>query len=99
MGSLDEAIQADLDYLRTVEDGELEVSSRTLQDDVWTLAFAVDDGPVKFYVYDRKKQQAEFLFSHRPELENYQLAKMHPVIIKARDGLDLVSYLSLPFGS
>ena len=95
---LDEAIQADLDYLRTVEDGDLEVTSRTLLDDVWTLAFAVDDGPVKFYVYDRKKQQAEFLFSHRPELENYQLAKMHPVIIKARDGLNLVSYLSLPFG-
>lgn len=96
---LDEAIQADLDYLRTVEDGDLEVTSRTLQDDIWTVAFAVDDGPVKFYLYDRKKQRAEFLFSHRPELETYKLTKMHPVVIKSRDGLDLVSYLSLPVGS
>lgn len=96
---LDEAIQTDLDYLKTVEDGELEVTSRTLKDDVWTVAFVVDDGPVKFYLYDRNKQNAEFLFSHRPELETVKLAKMHPVVIKSRDGLGLVSYLSLPFGS
>jgi dipeptidyl aminopeptidase/acylaminoacyl peptidase len=96
---LDEAIQADLDYLKTVEDGELEVTSRTRKDDAWTVAFVVDDGPVKFYLYDRNKQNAEFLFSHRPELETVKLAKMHSVVIKSRDGLNLVSYLSLPVGS
>ncbi len=96
---LDEAIQADIDYLKTIEDGELDVTSRTNADDVWTVAYTVDDGPVKFYLYDRKNQKAEFLFSHRPELENVQLAKMHPVVIKSRDGLDLVSYLTLPYGS
>ncbi len=96
---LDQQIEADLDYLKTVEDGELDVTSRTLKDDLWTVAYSVDDGPVKFYLYDRSHQKAEFLFSHRPELENVKLAKMHPVIIKSRDGLDLVSYLTLPVGS
>lgn len=96
---LDEAVQGDLDYLKTLEDGELNVTSRSNDDKTWTVSFSVDDGPVKFYVYDRANHKAEFLFSHRPALENVKLAKMHPVIIKSRDGLDLVSYLSLPIDS
>jgi dipeptidyl aminopeptidase/acylaminoacyl peptidase len=39
------------------------------------------------------------LFTARPALQNAPLAKMHPVVIKARDGLELVSYLTLPNGS
>ena len=31
-----------------------------------------------------------------PQLEGLRLSKMHPVVIKSRDGLDLVSYLSFP---
>lgn len=96
---LDEAIQGDLDYLKTVEDGELDVTSRSNDDQTWTVAFSVDDGPVKYYLYDRPARKAEFLFSHRPALEKVKLAKMHPVIIKSRDGLDLVSYLTLPVES
>jgi len=96
---LDESISVDLEYLKTVEDGELDITSRSNDDQMWTVAYTVDDGPIKFYVYDRKKQKAEFLFSHRPELENVNLAKMHPVVIKSRDGLDLVSYLTLPVDS
>ncbi|MEM7453873.1 MAG: S9 family peptidase [Planctomycetota bacterium] len=96
---MDEAVAADLEILKGVEDGEVDVTSRTLDDTKWTVAYTLDDGPVKFYLYDRPTQEATFLFSHRPELENIELAKMHPVIIKSRDGLDLVSYLTLPVES
>src|SRR5262249_42422186 len=34
--------------------------------------------------------------SARPELDSSQLAKLHPVVIPARDGLELVSYFTLP---
>jgi acylaminoacyl-peptidase len=34
----------------------------------------------------------------RPELEGVRLAPMHGLVIKARDGLDMVSYLTLPLG-
>jgi dipeptidyl aminopeptidase/acylaminoacyl peptidase len=56
----------------------------------------VSDGPVRYYLYDRKKKAATFLFSNRPALDDAKLAKMHPVVIPARDGKSLVSYLSLP---
>ena len=96
---LDESIQPDLDYLNSVEDGELVVTGRTLDDTQWTVAYVLDDGPLKFYRYDRPNRKVEYLFSSRTGLEQYEFVKMHTPVIKSRDGLNLVSYLSLPAGS
>ena len=96
---LDDSIKEDLDYLGSVEDGELIVTSRTLADDKWTVAYVLDDGPVKFYLYDRPNRNAHYLFSSRDDLDDYKLVKMHTPIIESRDGLKLVSYLSLPVES
>ncbi len=96
---LDESIAADLAYLSTVADGDVEVVSRTLDDRFWTVAYVLDDGPVTYYYYDREAQEAKFLFAHREELVGLPLAKMYPVVIESRDGLDMVSYYTLPVGS
>jgi dipeptidyl aminopeptidase/acylaminoacyl peptidase len=94
---IDPAIKLDLDYLKTVADGEIQITGRTLDDRRWTVAYVMDDGPVRFYLYDRQPQRkATFLFTSNGELEKLPLVKMHPQIIKSRDGLELVSYLSLP---
>ncbi len=99
---LDEALEDDWRRLRAVRDGDFRITSRSEDDSVWTVAFTVDDGPVHHYVYRRHagaSPQAEFLFTNRTALEGLALARMEPVIIKSRDGLDLVSYLTLPTGS
>lgn len=96
---LDAKVDADLKALRGVADGEIQVTSRTLDDTVWTVAFLMDNGPVRYYVYDRATKTAKFLFTNRKDLEGLPLVKMHPVVIDARDGLKLVSYLSLPQGT
>ncbi|MEQ8788146.1 MAG: alpha/beta fold hydrolase [Pirellulaceae bacterium] len=97
---LDDAVAEDLEYLKTVADGEIQITSRTLDDTRWTVAYVMDDGPVLFYLYDRQpERKATFLFTSQPELEDLPLVKMHPVIIKSRDGKELVSYLSLPPGT
>lgn len=96
---IDESITDDLDYLKTVADGDVEVVDRTLDDRYWMVAYLMDNGPLQYYRYDRQAQKAEFLFTNRKDMEGLQLANMHPVIIKSRDGLDLVSYYTLPLGS
>ena len=97
---LDPAIQADFEFLKTVEDGEIVVADRTLDDKQWIVAFMLDDGPVKTYRYIREpERKVEFLFNNRDDLADYPLVKMHTPVIKSRDGLNLVSYLSLPPGS
>ena len=93
---LDPAIQPDFDFLRTVADGEFSITSRTLDDSKWTVAFIRDNGPVRYYLYDRPARKATFLFTNRTALESQPLARMHPVVIRSRDGLNLISYLTLP---
>lgn len=93
---LDAVIKPDLEYLKTVADGELQITGRTLDDRLWTVAYIMDDGPIRFYVYDRPAKTAKFLFTSNRALEKLPLAKMHDVAIKTRDDLTLVSYLTLP---
>ena len=100
---LDKSIEPDLAFLKTVRDGEVNVGSRTQDDKTWLVVYTQSDGPAYVYRYDRdpaakgvNRAKATLLFSNRPNLEKLQLAKCQPVVIKSRDGLDLVSYLTLP---
>lgn len=96
---LDESIASDLDRLREVADGEIEVVSRTQDDTRWLVAYQMDTGPIRYYRYEREDKRVDFLFSNRRDLEGLPLARMHSVVIKSRDGLDLVSYYTLPIGT
>ena len=62
---------------------------------------ATDDAlaPASSYLYDRKAGKVTKLFDQRPALAKAPLVPMQSLEIKARDGLTLVSYLSLPPGS
>lgn len=95
---LDQSIAGDWAALRTIATGDVEVVSRTLDDRYWIVAYIMDDGPVRYYRYDRAGQKAQFLFTNREQLEGLPLAKMHPIVITSRDGLNLVSYYTLPPG-
>ena len=48
---------------------------------------------------DRDTKKAEFLFVTQPALTKYQLSSMRCEVIKARDGLELPAYLTLPVGA
>ena len=52
--------------------------------------------PAAWHLLDRRTGAITYLFSARPKLDKVTLAPMHGVVIKARDGLELVSYLTLP---
>lgn len=96
---LDPAIADDMDYLAGLDKGEVRVVSRTLDDRFWIVAYTVDDNPSRYYYYDRSKKKANFLFTDREELEGKPLSRMIPAVIRSRDGLDLLCYYTLPFGS
>ncbi|MFK7931148.1 MAG: alpha/beta fold hydrolase [Myxococcota bacterium] len=93
---LDAGLQPDLDALGAMG-GQVEVLSRTDDDTRWTVALVLDNGPIQYLLWDRTTQSATPLFTNRSALEGLTLATMHPVVLKSRDGLDLVSYLTLPY--
>jgi dipeptidyl aminopeptidase/acylaminoacyl peptidase len=95
---LDPAIRADFEALAVVRRGEFYLGTRDRADRNWIVTYQTDDGPVAWYAYNRDTKRAELLFVSQPELEKYRLAKMEPVVITARDGFELVSYLTVPAG-
>jgi dipeptidyl aminopeptidase/acylaminoacyl peptidase len=95
---LDNDIKADIKHLNDFDkEGELYIVSRDINDQYWIIGYLSDRKPFSYYLYSRKTMKVKFLFKDRKKLENYNLAPMLPLIIKSRDGLDLVSYLTLPF--
>ena len=93
------AVKGDLDFLRSRLKGEISVTSRTEADDKWIVSVDPVTAPSSAHLYDRKAKTLTKLYTSRPELEGAPLAAMHPVEIRTRDGLSMVSYLTLPPGS
>ncbi len=52
----------------------------------------------KYYLYDRETKKLELLADLSPWLDENNLATMRPVSYKARDGLAIHGYLTLPVG-
>jgi dipeptidyl aminopeptidase/acylaminoacyl peptidase len=90
------ALKADIEYLDKHVTGYWSVLSQSKDANIWTVWIDNTGEPIKFGLYDRKKRTLKILFSARPNLEGAPLPKMHPRTIKSRDGLTLVSYLTLP---
>ena len=95
---LDESIKMDFENIDGMHRGDFFIIDRDNADATWIVAFTVDDGPVPFYAYDRKKQKATFLFDNQPDLNKFTLAEMEPISFTTRDGLTIHGYLTLPPG-
>ena len=96
---LDERIASDLKHLQGALPGEVEIADRTLDDSRWIVAAGAAEAPTTYHLYDRNSGSITELFATRPELKAYRLAPMRGEVIRARDGLGLVSYLTLPEGA
>ncbi|HWB19337.1 MAG TPA: S9 family peptidase [Phycisphaerales bacterium] len=95
---LDHHLDADFKYLKDTIRGDLAIDSRDESGTKWIVSSLIDNGPVAYYFYDATRKIATFLFTNRSQLEHVKLANMKPVIITARDGLKMVSYLTTPIG-
>ncbi len=89
----------DIDVLTKALGPQFDVTSRSLDDRRWIVV--VDDPltALASYVYERDSRTVTKLFDQRPALVGAPLAPMIPLEIRSRDGLTLVSYLTLPKGS
>jgi dipeptidyl aminopeptidase/acylaminoacyl peptidase len=86
----------DFDYLTRQSRGDLTITSMSQDRRQWIVAYQYDDAPLEYFHYDRTARRSRRLFSSTPEWEGLSFVSMEPVIISARDGLELVCYLSRP---
>ncbi|HEY3241430.1 MAG TPA: S9 family peptidase [Acidimicrobiia bacterium] len=95
---LDPDIEADVEGIAAIQPGDWALVGRDHADETWLVAFSVDDGPVAYWAWDRRRREATFMFHHQPALSEYQLSSMEPFSFTARDGLEIHGYLSFPVG-
>ena len=93
---LDHSIEGDFAGLAALDPGVPWITSRTLDDGTWIVAFQSDVRSARYYRWDRTTQQGTLLFVQRPELDGHPLRPMQTHTVEARDGLPLVAYLTLP---
>jgi dipeptidyl aminopeptidase/acylaminoacyl peptidase len=96
---LDPALEADVAAIRALHPGDPDLVAHDHSDMVWLVAFTNDTGPIPYFLYDRRRREGRFLFDHRPELSQYELAPMEPFSFQARDGLTIHGYLTFPPGA
>ena len=75
---------------------EFGIIDQSLDDQTWIISASTPEKHRPYYLYDRRKDKLRELFWADPQLRDRPLAAMHPLVIPARDGLELVCYLTLP---
>lgn len=94
----DKQLEEDYHILETLapDGAEIICASRTIDERLWIVGFIRSDGPTEYFIYDQIKKTLTPLFVSNPDLLDYALAPMEDVRIQARDGLELVGYLTRP---
>lgn len=77
-----------------------DVSIESVTDDLSKAVVNIngDIYPSTYYLLDVETGKLDKIFSSRPELASEHLSTMRPIVIPARDGLDLQGFLTLPKG-
>ncbi len=89
---LDSGVRADFERIGKELPADLKLRSRDRADRTWLIEASRSDLPRAYYTFDRTTKRLTPLFEDYPKLAGYQLAPKKPVVIPARDGLQLVSY-------
>jgi dipeptidyl aminopeptidase/acylaminoacyl peptidase len=95
---LDPKLQADFESVNRAAPGFIDLVSRDQADQKWIVAIRRSDAPGSYYTFDRETKKLTPLFIENPALAKFNLAAKKPVIIKSRNGLEMVSYLTTPPG-
>lgn len=96
---LTDTAKADFEAISARLKGSLSIVSTTEDMSKWVVHEDATEKSGAYYVYDRTDGSVSQMLVTRPALSDATLAPMQVVVIKARDGFELVSYLTLPVES
>ncbi|PYJ28378.1 MAG: S9 family peptidase [Verrucomicrobia bacterium] len=95
---IDPKLKEDFETISRQSPVFVDLVSRDNADRIWIVAIRRSDAPDAFYSFDRATKKLMPLFAENPDLAKFRLAAKKPVVVKARDGLEMVSYLTTPPG-
>ena len=74
------------------------IVSRSLDGRLTVFFVSSDRNPWEYYLYNAKSQTEVLLFRALPGIDPNAMAPMQPIKFKARDGMTIHGYLTLPLG-
>ncbi len=74
----------------------LSISSKSRSNERWVIHAWSSDRPGRYYLYEPELDRLQLFAYRRPELEGKQLPAKRVMTYKARDGLEIEAFLSLP---
>ncbi|MGH8398379.1 MAG: alpha/beta hydrolase family protein [Gammaproteobacteria bacterium] len=80
-------------------DQMVEITSNTRDGSEMVIYVHSDRNPGAYYLFNAKDSKVSLLFNALPDIDPKKMASMRPVTFKARDGVVLHGYLTLPPGS
>jgi dipeptidyl aminopeptidase/acylaminoacyl peptidase len=84
--------------LKQVPSGNIGFISISQDENLWLVSVSSDVDPGSVYLFDRQKGKAELVYKSRPNLPSEWLSEMKPIKYKARDGMTIYGYLTIPKG-
>ena len=97
--ALGDEAAGDLKTLSAALSGSLSIVATTSDMSKWVVYEDATEKSGAYYIYDRNSKSVKSMVVQRPGLAEYKLAPMQALALDSRDGLTLVSYLTLPLGS
>lgn len=94
--ALDPSITNDLARLRQSFPKGFSIVDQTRDNNTWLIASDSSEKPLTYFKFERLTGQLTEAFASRPALSDAPLSRMIPLQIPTRDGLQMVSYLTLP---
>jgi dienelactone hydrolase len=73
-------------------------TSSDRNDRVFVVESSGDATPPQYFLYDSEENTLDSLYAAYPELDGAELSTMKPIRYRARDGLEIPGYLTLPAG-
>jgi dipeptidyl aminopeptidase/acylaminoacyl peptidase len=96
--AFDPLVAEDLRRIGRIAPGQVSVASRDRSGARWLVWIFDDRSAPRLYFWDRATQKLTLLLETQPQLAGLPLAHVEPVSFKARDGLRIHGYLTLPIG-
>jgi len=85
------------DLIQSLPGDQIQLVSSTVDANTSVVFAHSDINPGAYYLYHADKNQLQFLFNAREGIDFRLMAETKPVSFKARDGLEIHGYLTLPF--
>jgi len=95
----DENFKKDYEKLKAkFPESEIGIRSSTEDEKIFLITVSSDTDQGSVYVFNRETGDVKFLYKSNPKLPSEHLAPMIPIRYKARDGMIIPGYLTLPKG-